>query len=168
MFLADKCLFQVISISKSMSSNKKLLSLVKLVKVFVSCIQKCYQRPPDPHLQSTSNHHWLRPWYACLVPLADQNITWAAYGVIHVNAIIAWETIVPTMATFTATNWWQSMANKFKLARETFTEAPHWDEIGSLTISSPCGQKKISNFQVRKESWDKTMFYFHKGGRNKG
>ena len=64
-FLADKCVFQVISINKSMSSNKKLLSLVKLVKL--SCIQKCYpsknfQRPPDTHLQSTSIHRWLRPW----------------------------------------------------------------------------------------------------------
>ena len=29
------------SINKSMSNNKKLLSLVKLVKLFVSCIQKC-------------------------------------------------------------------------------------------------------------------------------
>ena len=35
-------MFQVMSINKSMSSNKKLLSLVKLVKLFVSCIQKCY------------------------------------------------------------------------------------------------------------------------------
>ena len=78
-FLADKCVFQVMSINKSMSSNKKLLSLVKLVKLFVSCIQNCYtlqkifgpeprwgaQRPPppppDPHLQSTSIHRWLRP-----------------------------------------------------------------------------------------------------------
>ena len=41
-FLADKCVFQVMSINKSMSSNKKLLSLVKLVKLFVPCIQKCY------------------------------------------------------------------------------------------------------------------------------
>ena len=41
-FLAGKCVFQVMSINKSMSSNKKLLSLVKLVKLFVSCIQKCY------------------------------------------------------------------------------------------------------------------------------
>ena len=41
-FLADKCVFQVMSINKSMSSNKKLLSLVKLVKLFVSCNQKCY------------------------------------------------------------------------------------------------------------------------------
>ena len=40
--LEDKCVFQVMSINKSMSSNKKLLSLVKLVKLFVSCIQKCY------------------------------------------------------------------------------------------------------------------------------
>ena len=30
------------SIDKNMSSNKKLLSLVNLVKLFVSCIQKCY------------------------------------------------------------------------------------------------------------------------------
>ena len=42
LFLADKCVFQVMSINKSMSSNKKLLSIVKLVKLFVSCIQKCY------------------------------------------------------------------------------------------------------------------------------
>ena len=41
-FLADKCVFQVMSINKSMSSNKKLLSHVKLVKLFVPCIQKCY------------------------------------------------------------------------------------------------------------------------------
>ena len=71
-FLADKCVFQVISINKSLSSNKKLLSLVKLVKLFVSCIQKCYPSKtfrgsapnpaaPDPHLQSTSIHRWLRP-----------------------------------------------------------------------------------------------------------
>ena len=41
-FLADKCVFQVMSINKSMSSNKKLLSLIQLVKLFVSFIQKCY------------------------------------------------------------------------------------------------------------------------------
>ena len=34
--LADKCVFQVMSI------NKKLLSLIKLVKLFVYFIQKCY------------------------------------------------------------------------------------------------------------------------------
>ena len=67
------------SINESMSSDKKMLSLVKLVKLFVSCIQKCYllkkifglrpeprweaQRPPDPRLQSTSIHRWLRPCY---------------------------------------------------------------------------------------------------------
>ena len=80
MCLADKCVFQVMSINKSMSSNKKLLSLVKLVKLFVSCIQKCYPSknfrgsvpnpagstpppPPRPHLQSTSIHRWLRPCF---------------------------------------------------------------------------------------------------------
>ena len=79
-FLADKCVFQVMSINKSMSSNKKLLSFVKLVKLFVSCIQKCYpskifrgsapnpagllNAPQIPHLQSTSIHRWLRPWHA--------------------------------------------------------------------------------------------------------
>ena len=64
-FLEDKCFFQVISSNKSMSSNKKLLSLVKLVKLFVSCIQKCYpskifslggstppRPPPAKHLHS--------------------------------------------------------------------------------------------------------------------
>ena len=79
------------SINKSMSSNKKLLSLVKLVKLFVSCIQNATLQkifalnptgglnappPPDPHLQSTSIHRWLRPctivdlwaWLTVLLP----------------------------------------------------------------------------------------------------
>ena len=54
-FLADMCVFQVMSINKSMSSNKKLLSLVKLVKLSVSCFQKCYpskRPPPAKHLHS--------------------------------------------------------------------------------------------------------------------
>ena len=53
--LADKCVFQVMSINKSMSSNKKLLSLVKLVKLFVFAFKNATlrkisgaQRPPDP------------------------------------------------------------------------------------------------------------------------
>ena len=77
-FLADKCVFKVMSVNKSMSSNKKLLSLVKLVKLFVSCIKKCYPsknfrgsapnpagqpNAHTPHLQSTSIHRWLRPWH---------------------------------------------------------------------------------------------------------
>ena len=60
-FLADKCVFQVMSINKSMSRNKKLLSLVKLVKLFVLHskmlpFKKFSQRPPHPppakHLHS--------------------------------------------------------------------------------------------------------------------
>ena len=52
-FLADKCVFQVMSTNKTMSCNKKLLSLVKLVKWFVSCIQnaalkKIFGAPPQP------------------------------------------------------------------------------------------------------------------------
>ena len=58
------------SINKSMSSNKKLLSLVKLVKLFVSCIQNATlqkifgplprtplgaQRPPPPNNINTAH-----------------------------------------------------------------------------------------------------------------
>ena len=51
-FLADMCVFQVMSINKSMSSNKKLLSLVKLVKLsrFLAfknaTLQKIFRAPP--------------------------------------------------------------------------------------------------------------------------
>ena len=78
-FLADKCVFQVMSINKSMSSNKKLLSLVKLVKLFVPCIQKCFpsknfQRPPAPTCKAPPFTAGYAPEQECISPVLANGI----------------------------------------------------------------------------------------------
>ena len=80
-FLADKCVFQVMSINKSMSTNKKLLSQIGKTVCFFYPKMPPFKTfsglrpeprwggggggglsvPPDLHLQSTSIHRWLCP-----------------------------------------------------------------------------------------------------------